>query len=251
MVKRGTMLKLGFMCLATAAIAQADVINLSAISVAQGNTSWQDIQNVSYSWNDANNNDLIDVGEAGQFNIVMHKTEYGRHDYDALKFWVGNDFVWVDADGNSVPNTANGGASLKNDLEYSLIWDFVTPSTGDPDQPVPSGLDTKTFNIAYTFTAAGTYDLTASVMCSDDLSGLYPNGSKNGNPTISDFLYWDKDEHVTQLYQFGNWWKIQGETESSLITVYAPKDVPEPTSFSLMLLGLTSLGGALFIRRKK
>jgi hypothetical protein len=257
---RGNFFKAGIGCLVAIVATQAAMIDLSPIAkgtagsmTAGTNLWWQDIQKTTYEWNDVNANGLIDVNETGMFHITMHKEEYGRHDYDALKFWVGNDAIW-DPNGSTVA-PINSPKTLK-ELGYSFIWDFDTIKgwSTNPDMHVPEagGLDTKTFNIAYTFKAIGTYDLTASVMCSADLSGMYPGYAANGTPTIADWYSWDKDEHKDHLYQLNPWWPIQGETESSQLVVYdTPVKVPEPTSLSLMLIGLTSLGGAMFIRRKK
>lgn len=74
-------------------------------------------------------------------------------------------------------------------------------------------------------------------MCSADLSGLASSGSWD-NPDQADWDAWGPLQG-----------RFQGETEFWRLNV--SNNVPEPGSFSLMFLGLTSLAGALFIRRKK
>jgi hypothetical protein len=232
MLKKNLGFKIGIMCALVVGMAQATTItkNLSTTSTSQGNTVWQDIQGVSYSYNDLDGNGQISVGETVTFSVTMEKTLWGTHDYDALKFW-------IDQEGTS---------GSTNEYTGTAIWNFTESNDNY------SGA-TKNFTFSYTFETEGTYDITQSVMCSRDLSGLYYvvgyGNQWNDAPTSWDWDAWTEDIHSNGTKGAGGS-NLQGETERGSITVVS-KSVPEPGTFSLLACGLMSLAGAAFFRRKK
>jgi hypothetical protein len=242
MIKSRTILKTVVMCAAMFGVAQATTINMTPIAPSsnQGNAVWQDIKGVSYSWLDLNSNSFVDVGEKVTFTVDMEKYYWGTHNYDALK-------VWID---NTPINPPSSTIYTQN-----FIWDYnqgISDYTNESkySHKLWKGGD-KFFSFDYTFSQVGTYDLTASVMCSRDLSGLtYAHGSNrwNDNPTTNDWNAWTENVHKTT--KGTNGYNLQGETERYQLRV-VKTNVPEPGSFSLMLLGLSSLFGAAFMRKKR
>jgi len=97
----------------------------------------------------------------------------------------------------------------------------------------------KFFSFDYTFTTVGIFDLTASVMCSRDLSGL--SGVADDKPTKADWTAWNENIHKLSPY-------LQGETERYQLAVVA-SPVPEPKTYGMMIVGL-GLIGAVARRRK-
>ena len=91
-------------CVAVIGLAQAAPVQLAPVSTVQGNTSWQDIKGTSYTFNDANHDGKLNVGETATFTIDMHKSNWGVHDFDALKFW-------IDLSGTNL-------------LTKQFVWDF-------------------------------------------------------------------------------------------------------------------------------
>ena len=178
------------------------------------------------------------MGEKVTFTVDMHKNFWGTHDYDALK-------VWIDGTPINPPAT-----TLRTE---QFVWDYnagIGNYTDGSYSWKPWNGGDKYFSFDYTFSDAGTYDLTASVMCSRDLSGLfYVSGDRwNDNPSQWDWDAWTQDVHLTTKGPWGS--PLQGETERYQLTV-ATQSVPEPGSASLMFLGLTCLVGVVGIRRKK
>jgi hypothetical protein len=244
MIKGKLGIKIGVMCALVVGMSQATIITKSpsTTTASQGNTGWQDIKGVSYSYNDLDGNGQISVGETVTFSVTMEKTYWGTHDYDALKFWIDG----KDASGNTTNLVTNTG-----------IWDYDVSDNNmqyfeksyDPYSYKPWTGGTNTFTFTYTFTTAGTYDITQSVMCSRDLSGLSNSDAKwDDNPTASDWKAWTENIQTngTKGYKGQS---LQGETERYSLTV--TKSVPEPGTFSLIACGLMSLAGAAFFRRKK
>jgi hypothetical protein len=246
------------MCALVVGIAQANIITVNpTATTAQGDTKWQDIKGVSYSWDDVDGNGQITVGETVTFSVTMEKTYWGTHDYDALKFWI---------DGkNTSGSTTNLYTSTLDQGKWDFdptntnmkgksdtTWKYVKKRDGSVKKVVDNivsktaeelysykqwtGGDT-TFTFTYTFSDTGTYNITQSVMCSRDLSNLTTYG------TSSDWAAWTEDIHTLCS-------TTQGETEKYSITVVS-KSVPEPGTFSLLACGLMSLAGAAFFRRKK
>jgi hypothetical protein len=233
MRKLNTGILLGALSVAGQMAAHAAPISLSAISNNVGNTSWQDIKGTGYTLADLNGNGQIDVGETVTFTVDMHKQWWGTHDYDALK-------VWIDGSPLNPPSSTL--------YSQNFIWDYdPTNAHYAPGQWTPysnmawNGGD-KFFSFDYTFATAGDFYLTASVMCSADLSNLTPWGSFDA-PTGSDWNAWTENIHA------GSGAYLQGEDERYKLTVLP--SVPEPGTLSLSLLGLAGLALAGYSRKKK
>jgi hypothetical protein len=228
-------------CAAVIGLAQAT--QLTANSTVQGNTSWQDIKGTSYSFDDKNHDGKVNVGEEVKFTVDMHKTYWGVHDFDALKFWIDdstgknlstNKFVW-DFDTTNANATETWYTYTDSKGNLVKVDDSYKPWTGG-DQ---------LFNIYYTFDAVGVFDLVASVMCSADLStltGISPAKLKKPN---ADWSKWHEDFHSMKLSK--NQW-AQGETEKYSLTVVASQ-VPEPQTYAMLLAGLGLMG--FMVRRRK
>ena len=220
-------------------VIHADPVSMSSIqTMSQGNLNWQDIAGVSYVWNDVNANDVLETGETVTFTVDMHKTNWGTHDYDALK-------VWIDDTPINPPSTTL--------LTEQFVWDYnagVADYTDGSYSWKPWTDGDRFFSFDYTFADAGTYDLTASVMCSRDLSGLYyVSGNRwNDSPTQWDWDAWTENIHQTATGAWGS--ALQGETERYELNVVA-RSVPEPGSTALISLGLICLVGIMGVKRKK
>ena len=227
MLKKGAGLKIMLVCLAIASMAQA--VTMTPIeTVDQGTLYWQDINGVSYNWDDVNSNGSIDINELVTFTVDVHKMYWGGHDFDALK-------VWIDTDPITPTSTI---------YTETFIWDYNGATNPSKPWVVWTGGD-QAFSFDYAFENTGTYNITASVTCSNDLSGL--QGFPNDKPTPTEFDMWTQDYHETAK----SWYRgfgIQGETERYQLEIV--KDVPEPGSISLILLGLASLAGAFVMKRK-
>ncbi len=221
-------LKVGILSLVAVGAAHAAPITMTATQNYTADRSWQDIKSTSYTWADANSNNQIDVGESVTFSVKMHKSNWGMHDFDALK-------VWID-------NAPIGGSTLYSN---SFIWDFdvsnVNMTSNSYSYKAWNGGD-KSFSFNYTFATAGDFDLLASVMCSADLSGL--SGPADGKPTSADWNAWATDVHGP-----GGSDVFQGETEIYRIKVYGA--VPEPSTLALFGLSLVGIAGMRLAKRKK
>jgi PEP-CTERM motif len=222
-------IKAGLSAVLLAGVVQATPVVLSPISTNTGNVSWQDIKSTSYNLSDLNGNNLIDVGETVTFSVVMHKQWWGTHDYDAMKIWL------------------DGPSSISTTQKFT--WDYDPADLHyAPGQWTPYSNKTWTggdmaFTFDYTFTTVGNYYLTASVMCSADLSTLHSSGSFD-NPTDADWNAWTRNVHA------GSGSYLQGEDERYKLTVNAPPPVPEPGTLGLMGLGLVGLAVLARKRRK-
>ncbi len=210
-------------CVAVIGLAQATPTQLTAISTVQGDTSWQNIGGVSYTWNDTNHDGQVNVGEAVTFTVDMQKKWWGVHDFDALKFW-------VDSSGTNLSTS-------------QFRWDFDATTDNSShsafDQKPWTGGD-MLYEIHTVFTTAGIFDLTASVMCSADLSGL-TGKSQTALATDNDWSKWHENTH--QVYKNNNWW-LQGETEKYQLTV-VQQPVPEPATYAMLIAGLGLMGVAM------
>lgn len=213
---------------AMAGAVHAAPITLAPIANYTADRSWQDIKTTTYTWADANSNNQIDVGENVTFTVNMHKSNWGMHDYDALKIWIDNAPI--------------GGSTL---YSQNFIWDFDVSDvnmTSSTYSYKPWNGGDKAFSFNYTFATAGSFDLLASVMCSADLSGL--SGWANGQPTQADWDAWAYDVHGP-----GGSDVYQGETEIYRIKVY--EAVPEPSTLALFGLSLVGFAGMRLSRRKR
>lgn len=246
MLKKFTFFNFGLVCAAIFGIVQASpIVTMNPVSTfTQGNTWWQDIKNATYSWDDANTNDLLETGEKVSFQVTMEKHYWGTHDYDALKVWVGNQSINSFSDLNSYKLDFDP----KNKNMKNKMW-YQNSTTGEwkQDDTWRKWTGDKTFSFDFNFADEGTYDFTVSVMCSRDFSSL-DGGQFNDHPEQSDWNAWTKDIHKTNKGMGGS--ALQGETKEYKLTVLSQK-VPEPGSLSLIALGITGLAGAVFIRRKK
>ena len=206
----------------TAALAQATTLTPTA--TYSGDLSWQDIAGVSYTYDDLNHDHRLDVGDKVTFTVDMHKTYWGTHDFDALKVWIDN------SNGNNL-------------FTHHYTWDFAKKnSDGNKYSYMPWTKGDKTFSFSYTFTKAGTYDLTTSVMCSRDLSGL-SGGKADDKPTAADWNAWAENTH--EWYTSHKYW-IQGQTKIFEVSIPA---VPEPETYAMLIAGFGLIG--TIVRRRK
>lgn len=231
MLKKSDFLKIGIGCLAFAGMVNASVVPIAfnSSSVDQGITLWQDIKSVSASFQDANSDGLLETGEKVTFVVDMEKTFTGTHDFDALK-------IWVDKTPLNIPTStlySNTG-----------IWDYNAGVSDYTDAKYTNQLWTggdKIFSFDYTFSTYGSMEFSASVMCSRDLDLLAAPAYGKDTPDALDWAAWTENTHAAWTNP-----QLQGETEHYTFNV-----VPEPSSLSLIVFGITSLAGALYMRRRK
>lgn len=209
---------------ALAGLAQAT--DLTPVETHVGNTTWQNIGGLSYTFADLNHDGVLDVGDKVTFTVDMEKANWGTHRYDALKFWID--------DGSTNLFTDTGKWFYDPTLE-NMKW---YGKSGDTYSYRPWTGGDKHFSFDYIFTKAGTFDIAVSVTCSRDLSGFY-GGVRDDKPTKGDWKAWGEDIHASQPW-------LQGEDKDYRLTVAA---VPEPETYAMLLAGL-GLIGAVARRRK-
>ncbi len=226
-------LKAGLGAALLAGAIQASPVIMTPVSTNTGNLSWQDINQVSYSLADANGNNQIDVGETVTFTVDMHKQWWGTHDFDALK-------VWIDGSPLNPPSSTL--------FSQNFIWDYdptnahYAPGAWTPYSAKPWTDGNKQFSFDYTFTSVGVFYLTASVICSADLSRLTPWGAFD-QPTGSDWAAWTENIHAQKPW-------LQGEDERYRLVVNAPP-VPEPGTLALFGIGILGMAGFARSRKRK
>jgi hypothetical protein len=215
-------------CVAVIGLAQAST-SLTYTHDYTGNMAWQDIKGTSYTFVDTNGDGQITVGETVTFIVDMHKTNWGTHDFDALKVWIDHTPV------NLTPSQSEWHYDPSN---VNQLFYGAGPADDFSYRPWTGGDKFITFD--YLTTAVGVLDLTVSVMCSRDLSWLTPYGEMD-KPTAQDWGAWYENIHRDM------WWK-QGETEDYQLTVVA-SPVPEPQTYAMLLAGLGLMG--FMVRRRK
>ncbi|MBN1603899.1 MAG: hypothetical protein JW915_19970 [Chitinispirillaceae bacterium] len=265
---KGKMLKVGLGCLTLIGMSQATPIHET--------TKWQSIGKETIATSGSSNNGVFysiddgsswlnlssglefSVGQTVDFKVEIYKEFQGTHLSDVAK-------VWLDDVEMAKGNWAL--ASNGNSKTVGWWWDPTTSSyydgnVFDDSQNPITDLSKLTYlgsiGFEYTFESARDYTLTARTMCSDDLAAL---NTKDGNPVANTSTYIDANNQVryeNMPIPTAKDWKaftatnpnstLQGEIEQYTVSV---RDVPEAGSLSLMLLGLTSLTGAFFVRKRK
>jgi hypothetical protein len=213
-------------------IGLAQATTLTPIVNNQGNMSWQNIGGASYTFADTNHNGQLNVNETVTFVIDMQKSNWGTHDFDALKVWIDHTAVSLDASKSEWhydPSNENQKWFAQPGDTYS--WRPWTQQDGGD----------KLISFDYKFTTAGTFDFTASVMCSRDLSSLNSLGGMD-QPVQADWNAWTENTHRDSLIL------LQGETEKYQLTV-VQTPVPEPETYAMMMAGLGLMG--FMVRRRK
>jgi hypothetical protein len=220
-------LRVGAGCGLAALAGLAQATTLTSVSGNVGNTTWQNIGDVSYTYADTNSDGLLDVGETVTFTVDVEKDFWGTHRFDAMK-------VWID-DGSA--NLYTSGFEWAYDPTYANMAWFN--KLGDPYSYKPWTDGAKSFSFSYTFASEGTFGLSFSVMCSRDLSDL--SGPADDNPIAADWDAWTKDIHKTKPW-------LQGEDKNYQLTVTA---VPEPETYAMLMAGLGILGAVARRRRQQ
>ncbi len=197
-----------------AVIGAAHATTLTAIDSVKYDTSWQNIASASYTFTDANHDGKLNAGETLTFTVEMDKLLWGRHFFDALKVWIGDEV-------------------------YTGQWNFSTKTSRLNDAYSDKLYDkpNKFFAFDYTATQEGPLDLYASVMCNDDLSKLV-HDDKEGSDGIATAADWNKWSYGINRYQ--------GEDKHYQVNV---SPVPEPETYGMMLVGLGLVG--FTVRRRK
>ena len=204
----------------------AQATDLTPVETHVGNTTWQNIGGLSYTYADLNHDGLLDVGDKVTFKVDMQKANWGTHRFDALKVWIDDgstnlyskNFKW-----NYDPSHAN------------MAW---FGKLGDPYSDLDWTGGDKYFSFDFIFKSAGTFDIAVSVTCSRDLS-TFDGGANDDKPTKDDWKAWGEDIHASKPW-------LQGEDKNYQLTVAA---VPEPETYAMLLAGL-GLIGAMARRRK-
>ncbi|HEX2957243.1 MAG TPA: PEP-CTERM sorting domain-containing protein [Chitinispirillaceae bacterium] len=226
------------------------------------------------SWLNLSSGLEFSVGQTVDFKVEIYKEFQGTHYSDVAKVWLDD----VEMAKGEWTLASNGNEKTVTERVQTGTWgwgwpiyenkmttsDYYDGNVYDDSQNPITDLSKLTYlgsiGFSKTFTEARDYEITARAMCSDDLSNV---NTTDGNPQSNTITYIGTDNKTytkTMNMPTDNDWNaftstnpvstLQGEAERYVVKVVA-RDVPEPTSLSLMLLGLTSLGGALLIRRKK
>lgn len=278
---RGKMLKIGLGCLAVIGMAQADLMPVHET------TKWQSIGRETIATPGSSNNGVFyslddglswlgltsgiefTVGQTVDFKVEIYKEFQGTHISDVAKVWLDDAEMakgeWALA--------SNGNKKTVTEWVQSGWWGYNKTTTSsyydgnvfDDSQNPITDLSKLTYlgsiGFTKTFTEVKEYELTARAMCSDDLSKVV---TTDGNPQSGTITYIGTDNKThtktMNLPTAADWAAfttekpvspLQGEIETYRFTVRDIPNVPEPGSLSLMLLGLTSLTGAYFIRKRK
>lgn len=229
-MKCASRVRLGIGCSLAVLAGWAQATALTSVSSFAGNTTWQNIAGVSYTYADTNTDGLLDAGDTVTFSVDMGKAHWGTHKFDAMKIWLddgaGNNLLTRDFKWNFWKDTSEKYRDHKDD--GSFTWKDWQ-------------LGSKSFSFSFTFEKASTYNLSVSVMCSRDLSNI--DGAQwTDTPDAADWAGWTKNFHNGRP----TW---QGEDKNYLLTVAATPPVPEPETYAMLMAGLGLIGAVA--RRKK
>jgi hypothetical protein len=223
------------------------------------------------SWLQLSNGIEFSVGQKVDFKVEIYKEFQGTHYSDVAKVWLDDVEMakgeWLlSTNGNSKTVTESvvtgynwwGQPIYGNKTTTSAYYDGNVYN--DNQNPI-TDLSKLTYlgaiGFSKTFTEVRDYEIIARTMCSDDLAKLVSDGTTKSityigtdnktntknmlMPTTADWAAFSSTNPATTT---------QGEPEGYNVKVVT-HNVPEPASLSLMLLGLTSLAGAFFVRKRK
>jgi hypothetical protein len=206
-----------------------------------------------------NNTDFeFEVGQKVDFKVFVYKEYAGGHQFDGLKVWV-NDELTV---GAIIPSNSSNPYYVTDSDNDAAIFDRAEWTGTGPTNRIRQSFTPVIFShtVSNQDLLNGSFDLTARVSCSNDISWLY-NGSaidditKRPKVSLSDWNAFGKNTSFTDNSRYkgadGNWYTPQkngqGETEKYRFTV-TPTNVPEPSLLTLLGCGLL---GLVFVRRRK